>query len=491
MATVYVAKPVAHLVPVLFRDRDVLEHRGIDFDRAKVCKQPPAGAARDDFVLWVGEGRGLPALPRDATGFIRSRKAGPFGLVHGRTGADFGLLLSRWDEVEAAGGQLYFDGSVSERERGTDDVRWVIDRLAECHSYSLLRPVDWGKLERGVRRRIEAADSHCELFLAWSWLLARLRDGHSKLLSLEGDYPCTRVHSGVYGRFVDRDRFVVDRVYSESAAEEAGIKPGVTVLGANGSDWRTYLRQESAHWAFSTAHCRRAAWRFMPWYQPAGTRLQLDTTDGSRTIVFPEESYPSFFHWACEDRPEPVSFRQLGPGRYQLRIAYFAGGEEFVSSCREALMAVPEDAELELDLRGNGGGNGANGGKVVGMLVPRGAVLSRRRGRRVGGSFGPWSVYRNPDDPIYDGPLTVLMDELCASTTEGVLGALKAAGRAKLRGRRSAGCTGNPREFVSPGGVRFTCSSWEETTPEGEPIEGHGVTTRRWVAQRGRVEQSS
>jgi C-terminal processing protease CtpA/Prc len=128
-----------------------------------------------------------------------------------------------------------------------------------------------------------------------------------------------------------------------------------------------------------------------------------------------------------------------------------------------------------------------NAGKVAGMLLPRGAVLSRRRGRRVGGAFTRWSVYRNPDDPIYGGRLTVLMDELCASATEMVLGALKAAGRAKLRGRRSARSTGNPRQFVSPGGVRFTCSSWEETTPEGEPIERHGVTTKAW-RRRGVAE---
>lgn len=491
MGTVYVAESVADIVPVLYRDRDLLWHYGIGFEKAKVCKQPPAGAARDDFTLWVGEGRGLRALPPDATGLIRSRKTGRCGLVHGRTAADFRLLLSRWDEVEAAGGQVYFHGSVSQRERGTDDVRWVIDRLVDCHSYSLLRPVDWGKLERGVRRRIDAADSPRGHFRAWSWLFARLKDGHTKLLSLEGGDPCARLHCGLYGRFVGRDRFVVERVYPESSGEEAGIQRGVAVLGVNGTDWRTYLRDESAYWAFSSVHCARAARRFIPWYQPTGTRLELDTSEGRRTVEFAGESYPSFFHWACEGRPEPVSFRRLGPRRCRLRIAYFADGDGFVSSCRGALMAVPEGAELELDLRGNGGGNGVSGFKVAGMLLPRGAPLSRRRGRRVGGSLAPWSVYRNPDEPIYGGRLVVLMDELCASTAEMVLGALKASDRAKLRGRRSAGSSGNPRQFVSGGGVRFTCSSWEETTPEGESIEGHGVTTRRWVAQRARIEPSS
>jgi C-terminal processing protease CtpA/Prc len=72
------------------------------------------------------------------------------------------------------------------------------------------------------------------------------------------------------------------------------------------------------------------------------------------------------------------------------------------------------------------------------------------------------------------------MDEFCGSATEAVIGALKAAGRARLVGRRTGGASGNPRTYLSAGGVRFTCSSWEETTPAGEPIEGRGITTRKW-----------
>ncbi len=478
MATIFVRESLTDKVGALWLYRDLLFHYGLRFSEVKVCKQLPQRITPQDFLLWEGEAARLPPLPRHTTGQIRSRKSGSFGLVHAHTRADFDLLVSRWDEVEAAAGHLFFAGGVTEQEQGTNDLRWVLDRLVQCHSHSYLRSVDWEKLERGARRRIESADDACAHFQAWAWLFAQLKDGHTKLVRVEGTSACCRVHCGVYGRFVDRHCFLVETVCPQSAAEEADITPGDQVVAVNGCDWPTYLRQEGSYWAAGTAHFRRACWPFMPWYQPVGTCLELETCDGKRTLHFGEESYPGFFHWLYEGRPEPLSFQRLGPDRYRLRIAYFPGDDEFVSCCKEALMAVPEKAELELDLRANGGGNAVTGRKVAGMLLPRGTPLSRHRGRRVGGSFTPWVVCHNEDDPVYLGPLTVMMNELCASATEGVLGALKAAGRAKLVGRRSAGSSGDHRTFLSPGGIRFTCSSWEETTPAGEPIEGHGITTR-------------
>jgi hypothetical protein len=478
MGTLFVADSMAYLVPVFWTDRELLRHCGLGFREVRACKRPPGGIGRSDFLLWAGEAGRLPRLPRNATGRIRSRKTGGFGLVHGRTAADLRLLLSRWEEVEAAGDDVLFTGSVSEGERGTDELCWVMDRLVQTHSFSCLRQVDWGRIERGARRRIDSARDAQEHFRAWEWLFAQLRDGHTRLVAIEGANACSRVHCGVYGRFEDRHRFRVEWVAVGSAAEEAGIAPGDEVIAVNGRDWPAYLRQETMYWVFSTPHVRRACLRFVPWHQPAGTRLELELRGGRRTLTFGEESYRGFFHWTCEGRPEPAAFTWLGPGRYRLRIAYFAGDNEFVSFCRAALREMPRGAELELDLRGNAGGNRIARLKVAGMFLPRGAPLARRRLRRVGGSFTAWAIHRNPDRPVYRGPLTALMDELCASSTETVLGALKAAGRARLIGRRSAGSSGNPRLFLSPGGVRFTCSSWEETTPSGEPIEGHGISPR-------------
>jgi len=163
-----------------------------------------------------------------------------------------------------------------------------------------------------------------------------------------------------------------------------------------------------------------------------------------------------------------------------MRIAYFPPDVDFAEKCAKALRSIPKGANLVLDLRGNAGGSGPNMSKLRGMLLPKGAAVSRTRLRIPGGAFTPWSIDRESDEPIYTGPITVLMDEYCASSTEGLIGALKANRRAKLLGRRSAGSTGAPRSFTTAEGVSFSCSSFEETTPEGEPIEGHGVTTKVW-----------
>ena len=480
MGDVYLSESLAHLAPVLRCHADLLRLLGIGFAEVRVCRRFPARPAPDDFVLWLGERRGLPALPGWATGGIRSRRAGHFGCVQARTLPDLRLLLSRWDEIEASGGQVYFAGSVAEDERQTGDLRWVIDRLVQCHSYSLLRPVDWGRLERDAGRRLDGAQTPADHLRAWEWLFAQLKDSHTKAIRIEGADVCSRVHCGLQGRFADRHRFVIERVVAGSAADEARLRPGDRIPAVNGCDWPTYLRRESAFWAFSSPPFRRACGPFIPWYQPAGTHLELETSRGRRTLRFGEESFPGFFHWLSPQRPEPVTFDQLGPTRYRLRIVYFPGEEGFVADCRQALLSLPPGAELELDLRGNSGGSGAAMFALAGVFLRRGAPLSRRRGRRVGGGFTRWTLYRNPDDPVYVGPLRVLMDELCASSTEGLLGSLKAAGRAHLVGRRSAGATGNPRLFVSPGGVRFICSSWEETTPASEPIEGRGISTKPW-----------
>ena len=329
---------------------------------------------------------------------------------------------------------------------------------------------------RGVAR----SSPPVHIFLDARGLLARLRDNHTKVTGIEGPHACWRVHCGIYGRFVEAGSFLVARVMPGSAGEEAGVEAGMEVRGVDGRDWRAWLRCEGQHWAISSPHFRRAVRRFIPWCQPQGTRLELDTDEGARTVCF-EASYPGFFHHTCSGKPEVLVFRRVYEGRYQLRVRYFPTDDTFVGRCKEALASMPEGAELELDLRGNGGGNGEAARELASMLLPEGTALSRVRGRHVGGGFTPWVTLRTTTPPVYAGPVTVLMDELCGSSTECLLGALKAAGRARLVGRRSGGSSGNARTYQTAGGVNFLCSSWEELTPEGEPIEGRGITTQPWL----------
>jgi len=486
MAGIYVAKALGALIPTLQRDRSLLRAYGLVYDDVHSCERLPARIGRRDLVLWDARDERLPELPPGATGLIRSTKTGSFGLCLGSDADSARLLVSRWDEIQVRGGQSRFSGSVADTEGGLDALRWTVERLALAHSHSFRRPINWERLQRGAARRLDAASTPAERLRAWEWLLARLHDGHTKVVALEGSTPCRRVHCGVYGEFLDPGRYLVRRVYPGGAGAAAGLVAGMVVSRVNGRDWRSYLRAEGEHWSFSSHHLRRACRHLVPWHQPGGTRLTLDTDRGRRTIEFGEEPYPGFFHWMYEGPTEAIAFSWVGPDAYRLRIAYFPADAQFLRFAEEAVRSVPSGARLELDLRGNAGGNRDMMAEVAGLFLPAGTPLSRRRGRRVGGGFSRWTILRTTGRQAFGGSLTVLMDEGCASTTESLLGALRAANRAALAGRRSAGSTGNPRTYLFPDEVRFTCSSWEETAPDGRPIEGQGIATNRALQACGR-----
>ena len=182
-------------------------------------------------MLWQGDADWLPAIPAWASGLIRPRSSGAFGVVLGRTRPDFSLLVSRWDEVEASGQSRCFAGSVGETERGADDLNWVIDRLRQAHSFTCLRPANWERIEEATGLQLRDADNEIDRRRCWERLFARLHDSHTRLISLEGPNGCPRVHCGVYGEFVDPRQFRIGRVMVDSAAAEAGLAPGDRVLG--------------------------------------------------------------------------------------------------------------------------------------------------------------------------------------------------------------------------------------------------------------------
>lgn len=478
MTTIYLKESLKELVDILWMFQEELHVCGLGFSKIIVCKRTPTKITPSDFLIWEGNGKNIPKLPSHATGQIRSRKTGSFGLIHSIPPSDLFLLTSRWEEVETQGKHRIFQHSVADDEREMDDLSWVIDRLKDNHSYSYNKKINWTRLKNETQKRLDLAEHPSDFLRAWEWLFAKLKDGHTKVLGLEGSQSCRRVHCGVFGRFIDPNCFLIEKIQKQSAAKAAGLKPGMHVLAVNGMDWETFLRLEKTYWCFSSYQSQRAKTPFITWSQPMGTDLQLKTDKGKLTIHFGTESYPGFFLWRYPERPDPVVFKKIDTDRYRLRIAFFAPGNDFVSQCRKALMSIPKGSILEIDLRGNSGMSGISMRKLLGMLLPKDSPVYRARTRLTGGSFTPWTVYHNPDEPIYDGTLRVLMDEYSASASENFIGAIKSTKRGKLIGRRTAGSTGNPNTFLSLNGVHFICSSWEHTLLNGEPIQGHGITTR-------------
>ena len=142
-------------------------------------------------------------------------------------------------------------------------------------------------------------------------------------------------------------------------------------------------------------------------------------------------------------------------------------GRTTMSEFREAYERLGRPAKLILDLRGNGGGLLEQAIGMAEFFLPRGAQIVSTEGRGV-----PPRMFRaQSDGEDLDGPLVVLIDEVSASASEIVTGAVQDWDRGVVVGRPSFG-KGLVQRQVSLGdgsAVRITVARYH--TPSGRVIQ--------------------
>lgn len=142
-------------------------------------------------------------------------------------------------------------------------------------------------------------------------------------------------------------------------------------------------------------------------------------------------------------------------------------GRTTMSEFREAYERLGRPAKLILDLRGNGGGLLEQAIGMAEFFLPRGALIVSTEGRGV-----PPRMFRaQSDGEDLDGALVVLIDEVSASASEIVTGAVQDWDRGVVVGRPSFG-KGLVQRQVSLGdgsAVRITVARYH--TPSGRVIQ--------------------
>jgi carboxyl-terminal processing protease len=128
------------------------------------------------------------------------------------------------------------------------------------------------------------------------------------------------------------------------------------------------------------------------------------------------------------------------PSFYQDYNARAAGDEEYRSTTRDVQKLIEEfKAEggvdgLVLDLRENGGGHLSEAIGLVNLFVRRGPVVQlRETGGRVE------VLESEVEAPVYDGPLTILVDRFSASASEIFAAAMQDYGRGIVIGQETYG----------------------------------------------------
>jgi carboxyl-terminal processing protease len=127
------------------------------------------------------------------------------------------------------------------------------------------------------------------------------------------------------------------------------------------------------------------------------------------------------------------------PSFYQDYNARASGAREYISTTADARRLTLELLEqgidgLILDLRNNGGGHLSEATAMTGLFVPRGPVVQLRD------TSGRVEVLEeHAAEPVYDGPLAVLVNRFSASASEIFAAAIQDYGRGVVIGQQTYG----------------------------------------------------
>lgn len=372
------------------------------------------------------------------------------------------------------------------------DVEFALDEL-QRHCGDLLRAkgVDWRKVEREFARLAEDVESDAQHLVLLTRLLARVQDGHARVVPLEkgqdvrwpaDDGEGERKGAGMFWCRSGK-RILVKNAWSDAA--EVGVEAGMEVLAVDGVKVGKWLDQRIAEirdlQSFSTDQA--AFYNACHWglAHPVGTRLKLElrTLDGkkkTRTVTCRSAGYvpwgPPFFPEGLEQGANRFSFGRTPSGFGYIHLREIPG--ELPEQLDGALAALGDVPGLVLDFRANGGG-GCDHDAVLGRFVPVGHELR--------GLDGPPIASAGPRP--YGGPIVVIVDAGARSAGETASGMFKEDGRAYMIGESpTAGSSGAKTTIELPSrlfGLYVVTRSHRSGFNGGRGIEGVGVEPHELV----------
>jgi carboxyl-terminal processing protease len=171
--------------------------------------------------------------------------------------------------------------------------------------------------------------------------------------------------------------------------------------------------------------------------------------------------------------PSPTGTGCVGMIAFNIWLPALSGDLE------QAVDSVRSCSGIVLDLRGNPGGVGAMVMGFGGYFVDSTVSLGTMRSRQVALNF-VINPRRSRDDgsqrPPFTGPMAIIVDPMTASTSEIFATGMQRIGRARVFGERSAGAALPALMERLPSGDVFVHAVADFTDPQGNRIEGAGVT---------------
>lgn len=315
------------------------------------------------------------------------------------------------------------------------------------YAYFDTRKTDWPKACAFYAAQVAGATDRNAYVTLLERALAELHDAHAHLGTNTPQSPrLVPTHTSVFGAWRE-GRAVLVAVKQGSAAEQAGLRPGLEVLSVDGEAIDLAVRRIepkflsqpdpiARDWALQIA---LAGHRGRP-----TVRLEVRAGDRSRQVDYAAES----------PRPGTLLSHHSVRGVGHIRIHNSLGDPALVPAFDAALAAMPEARALVLDLRdtpSGGTSSVARGllGRFVNQLRPyqRHELVSESRST---GARRIWVEYVAPRGTPFQRPVVVLVGRWTGSMGEGIAIGLNAARSAPVLGEPMAHLLGALGETVLP-----------------------------------------
>lgn len=316
-----------------------------------------------------------------------------------------------------------------------ESFRDLHNELGARYVFFDLKGIDWDAVGAEFMPRAEAVQDDAAFGLLVAELVARLEDSHARVLPGEAPLPTVdfpRWHPGFACLEDDRGDAVVYFVQPNSPANQAGVKPGMKLVSVDGkpageaisqmmdkiSHWQGYSSQQYLRY-HATRWCTRRVKRF----EHVALTFE-DTAGGALALTLPAAVDGGYVPRLPIPNPGIPDSCDIASKRLPGEIGYIY------------VRRIKKDLNAQLD-------------RAVGRLADCKAIIIDVRGNSGGGfdsktahqNFTLDETQRDPNRPVFAGPMAVLIDSRCISAGEGWASWFVANQRATFFGEPTAGAS--------------------------------------------------
>jgi len=364
---------------------------------------------------------------------------------------------------------------------GKASLDTVWQTVLECHYDTTFGGVDWREIHHRYRELAGAAEDDAALIKLMNEMLRELKLSHYAVFRMDeqaksGSPLLSEGSLGLDLRVLDQEA-IITSLNPDFPAAQAGLKVGYAIKSINGVPVPQMLSDAAARHLphFNerqkiSSMCDEVVSRCFG--QPGDTvaiayedetgaigdvTLQMKQRSGGTKIA---DNFPTVY---VDCRAE----RLPGDIGYIYFSAVIPPADSFFLA---ALDEMSDIRGLIIDIRGNPGGMHEIGEAIASKLLSEKTLFSLFRYRD-----STVQVTLDPDPPVFEGPVAILIDVLNASASERFSACMQSIGRAKIIGERSPGSVGPSDVKTLPNGASFMYLVAQSMTPDGTVLEGHGV----------------